>query len=68
MKQKPVVKFKFFNNDPIMVGHRVVILSTNHPSPFVTNTREVLTSPVEATFVLNGKFGFSTRNTVYLEE
>lgn len=68
MKQKPVVKFKFFNNDPIMVGHRAIIRPINHPSPLVTNTAPVLTTPVESISILpNGKTSFSTRNTMYME-
>ena len=47
------------------VGKGALVWPINHSSPFVSNTKQAVTSPVIAI----GKFGaFETQNTKYLPE
>ena len=47
-----------------MVGHRAIIKPIDHPSEFVSNQTEVITSPV----ISINDDGFETLNTFYKKE
>ena len=60
---KPVVKYKLPIPSIINVGECQVIEPIDHPSPFVSNTKPIITSPV----VTVGQHGmFATQNTIYV--
>jgi len=61
-KRKPVVIYRPSQSDRIEVGHPAIVRTTNHPSPYVSNTKEVITTPVIEKFE-NGEF--HTRNSIY---
>lgn len=59
---KPIVHYKLPIPDHLEIGRSVVVQPINHPSPYVSNTKPVHTSPVVA---IQGHGVFATESTVY---
>lgn len=64
IKSKPVVYYRTDKEFHIKLNQRAVVWPVNHPDKeHVSNTREVLTSPVVQFNPIEG--GFETMNTIY---
>lgn len=59
---KPVVHYKLPIPEYLEIGSRVLVHPIDHPSPYVSNTKSVITSPVVA---IQGCGVFATENTIY---
>jgi hypothetical protein len=59
---KPIVHYKLPIPEYLEVGSRVVVEPMDHPGPYVSNTRPVITSRVVA---VKGAGVFATENTIY---
>jgi hypothetical protein len=62
-KLKPLVHYieVVYPPSPV-VGKSVIVKTVDHPSPLVSNTKHVLTSPV----VSVNDDGFETQNSIYV--
>lgn len=59
-------KFVHCIGDVQMMGNRAILRPLDHPGPDVSNTREVITSPVVSHDHLSGRL--ETANTIYVKE
>ena len=59
---KPIVRYKLPIPECLEVGSRVVVEPIDHPGPYVSNTKPVITSRVVA---IQGCGVFATENTIY---
>ena len=62
-KRKPVVFYRPVEGGRILLGKPAIVMPTNHPGPYVSNTKEIITTPVEVYDPRDGEF--HTRNTIY---
>lgn len=65
MMNKPIVLYRYFFEHPaanLALGKSTVVWPLDHPSPLVSNTKPVWTSPV---IRLGPRGEFETENTIY---
>lgn len=59
---KPIVHYKLPVPEHLEIGSRVIVEPIDHPGPYVSNTKPVITSRIVA---IQGCGVFATENTIY---